>query len=578
MPVVPDEDWKPDLNIGPGGLRLDKDGLPRLTAPFSPVEAKQAQEAWAKHLGKNVEETLDLGDGVTLVVVLIPPGTFIMGQQGDKYALPHPVELTNPFYLGKYEVTQKQYQRVMGESPSSFSPEGKRAADVAGLDTSNHPVESVKWGTSREFGERLAAALNWKGKGGLPTEAEWEYAYRAGTTTKLFFGDEVYAIVAYGNASDASRKKAEPDFKFGTATWDDGWPFTAPVGMYKPNAFGLYDMAGNVSEWVLDYMGWYNLLPKVDPVHLSRQGAFARVYRGGGWNKGVGNISAAVRERVDPGSVYNDRGFRLCLRLDGFPQAMAPEPPFEEAKKQQTDWATKLQVPVETTSPSGLEMVLIPPAPGSEKPFYLGKYEVTQSEWEAVMKYNPSEFKAGNAKVEGVDTSRFPVEQVNWFDSVEFCNKLSEKEGLKPYYELTVTERKDSSIKQAEAKILGGNGYHIPTDAEWKRGCLAGAKGSFHFGDDEGQLKEYAWYEENSEGRTHNVGEKKPNAFGMYDSHGNVREWKEEMLTKVDGSPDRETLGGSWHAPARNCTRHNFYLHSPVNRLNYSGLRVARVP
>jgi len=156
--------------------------------------------------------------------------------------------------------------------------------------------------------------------------------------------------------------------------------------------------------------------------------------------------------------------------------------------------------------------------------------------------------------VAGVDTSSLPVEKVNWFDSVEFCNKLSEREGLKPYYELMVQERKGSSIENADVKIIGGNGYHIPTDAEWERGCRAGTKTKYHFGDNDADLAEYAWFGKNSDGRTHAVGEKKPNAFGLFDMHGNVWEWNEEILTHTTtGAPERVNRGGPWSYPAGYC-------------------------
>ena len=125
-----------------------------------------------------------------------------------------------------------------------------------------------------------------------------------------------------------------------------------------------------------------------------------------------------------------------------------------------------------------MKLILIPPAGAAlPKPYYLGKYEVTQREWEQVMGYNPSQFGPKHEKVAGMDTSMFPVERVSWFDSVEYCNKLSEREGLKPYYELTVTKRGGEDGKQidaADVKILGGSGYHIPTGAEWEHALPGG--------------------------------------------------------------------------------------------------------
>ena len=261
------------------------------------------------------------------------------------------------------------------------------------------------------------------------------------------------------------------------------------------------------------------------------------------------------------------------------PPSVLPTFSEKEAKKLQEDWATKLQLPVEATNKIGMKLILIPPAGKALQAYYLGKYEVTQGEWEKVMGYNPSYFNAKNAKVAGLDTSHFPVEQVSWLDSVEFCNKLSEREGLKPYYELTVAKRDGPSIEEAEVKILGGSGYHIPTDAEWEHGCRAGTKTKYHFGDKDEDLLEYAWFKDNSDGRTHAVGEKKPNAFGLYDMHGNVWEWNEEMLSNsATGAPERGGRGGNWSVLAGHCAVGNRYRNGPAYRYSNYGLRVARVP
>jgi formylglycine-generating enzyme required for sulfatase activity len=238
---------------------------------------------------------------------------------------------------------------------------------------------------------------------------------------------------------------------------------------------------------------------------------------------------------------------------------------------------------VEATNKIGMKMVLIPPAGAAlPKPYLLGKFEVTQTEWENVMGFNPSNFGPKHAKLMGTDTSKFPVERVSWFDCVEFCNKLSEREELKPYYELTVTRRKGTDSKQieeAEVKILGGNGYHLPTDAEWEHGCRAGTKTKYQGGENDEDLLDYAWFKDNSAGRTHPVGEKKPNAFGLYDMHGNVREWNEETLTNaMTVAPERVFRGGSWYASADNCAVSNRNRHGPAYRNHDYGLRVARVP
>ncbi len=249
-----------------------------------------------------------------------------------------------------------------------------------------------------------------------------------------------------------------------------------------------------------------------------------------------------------------------------------------EAKKLQADWAARLKVDVETTSPTGIVMVLIPPGgPALAKPYRLGKFEVTQAEWERVMGNNPSVFKEGNKAVEGLDTSRFPVENVSWLYSVEFCNQLSGREGLKPYYELKGNRRLDTWISDAEAKILGGPGYHLPTDAEWEHGCRAGSTTKYYFGDNDKELPRYAWFANNSGGRPHAVGELMPNAFGLYDMHGNVREWNEEtVISDKTGLPARVSRGGFWGITADNCTVSHRHRPGPTYHYSLNGLRVAR--
>lgn len=267
------------------------------------------------------------------------------------------------------------------------------------------------------------------------------------------------------------------------------------------------------------------------------------------------------------------------------PAAVTP-PTVDEsaAKKRQADCAAKTNLPVETTNKLGIKLILIPPTGAAlSKPYYLGKYEVTQRQWEQVMGYNPSQYNPQHEKLRGTDTSLFPVERVSWFDSVEFCNKLSEHEGLKPYYELTVTKRDDEGGKQidaADVTILGGGGYHIPTGVQWEHACRAGTTTKYYGGDNDGDSLDYGWSRENSGGHPHAVGEKKPNAFGLYDTHGNVREWNEEILTNpATDAPQRVTRGGNATNPANTAAVNHRTLYGPASRTKQSyGLRVARLP
>ena len=351
---------------------------------------------------------------------------------------------------------------------------------------------------------------------------------------------------------------------------------THEVGEKRPNAFGLYDMHGNVREWNEEMQS------------NATTGAPERVLRGGARDCPADQCAVSNRAiRNGPAR----RNLNPGLRVARVPSIDAPvnPPPFvpptfdeKEAKKQQDDWAAKLKLPVEAENKIGMKMILIPPTGAAlSKAYYLGKFEVTQGEWEKVKGYNPSGFGPKNAKVAGEDTSKFPVENVNWFDSVEFCNKLSEQEELKPYYDLKVTKQTTDGkhIEDAEVKILGGDGYHIPTDAEWEHGCRAGTKTKFHFGDKDNDLPEYAWFKDNSDGRTHAVGEKKPNSFGLYDMNGNVYEWNEEMLTNAaTGAPERVIRGGSWYHTADNFTVSYRFRLGPASRNLHWGLRLARVP
>ena len=177
------------------------------------------------------------------------------------------------------------------------------------------------------------------------------------------------------------------------------------------------------------------------------------------------------------------------------------------------------------------------------RPFYLGVYEVTQGQYQAVAGENPSNFK-------GADN--LPVEQVSWLAAVEFCNQLSEREGRRPYY----------GIAGGAVTITGGNGYRLPTEAEWEYACRAGSPTDFGVGD--GSREDWAWFNMNSAGKTHPVGEKQPNAFGLFDMYGNVLEWCSDYFDQGyyrQSRPDDPTgparasyrviRGGCWDYPAR---------------------------
>ena len=214
--------------------------------------------------------------------VTIPAGTFTMGDaNGDDDETPHQVTLTKGFELGVYEVTQEQYEQVMGSNPSEFKGP-------------QHPVEKVSWDDAVEFCRKLSALPAEKSAGyvyRLPTEAEWEYACRAGTTTKYSFGDSESELGDYAWYNENSGRT------------------THSVGQKKPNGFGLYDMHGNVWEWCQDWYGDYPKGSTTDPTGAAS--GSARVHRGGCCYYDSVYCRSADRNWRAPGPRYADCGFRV---------------------------------------------------------------------------------------------------------------------------------------------------------------------------------------------------------------------------------------------------------------------------
>jgi formylglycine-generating enzyme required for sulfatase activity len=236
-------------------------------------------------------------------MLLIPPGSFDMGcvtgsVQYPCYSLElpvHTVTLTNAFYLGRYEVTQAQWQARMGSNPSySQSP----SSDVPANQVPNLPVEQVSW-------NMIAGAGGFMAQTGmrLPTEAEWEYAYRAGTTTAF------HGFTGYLNGTN-------DDTLVGSIAWwgsccgGNSGGYTHPVGQKLGNGFGLHDMAGNVWEWVNDWYGSYSSGAQTDPTGPAT--GSSRVWRGGSWDYPPVSLRASIRGYGTPLSTSNGRGCRAA--------------------------------------------------------------------------------------------------------------------------------------------------------------------------------------------------------------------------------------------------------------------------
>ncbi len=451
--------------------------------------------------------TIDCGNGVTMTLIKIPAGSFMMGTNSTDYSWlsssrpVHQVTISQAFYMGKYEVTQAQYQAVMGTNPSYFQDPNK-------------PVEQVSWNDAVAFCQALAAKSGHTIR--LPSEAEWEYACKAdegNVDTKYYFGDD--------------------DSQLGTYAWyySNSGNTTHAVGTRTANSFGLYDMSGNVWEWCQDvWHSDYSGTGRPDDGSAWTTGGDQgnRVFRGGAWSHdGIDYVCrSANRNGSAPSLTCNYVGFRVVSGNE----VPAPTP-------------TTTPTPTPTPEPSqidvdcgnGVTMTLVKIPAGSfimgtknytdylttyshpdhqvtiSQAFYMGKYEVTQEQYQAVMGTNPSKFTG--------DVKR-PVEQIPWNSAVVFCQALATK---------------------------SGRTIRLPSEAEWEYACKAD-KGNvdtkYYFGDDDSQLGIYAWYSSNSENTTHAVGTRTGNSFGLFDMSGNVFEWCQDVWHgDYSGAP---TDGSAW--------------------------------
>ena len=513
------------------------------------------QQAWAKYLGETTPEksfALDKDGKVLVEMLLVPPGKYYRGEGKNAVV----VTLTRPLWVGKYEVTQQQYAAVAGRNPSHFDQK----------DASAYPVDAVSHRQAIAFCEQ--ANMLTDGEFRLPTEAEWEYAYRAGTRTTWYNGDDETKVEAIAQFGENNRKQP------------------AKVGSRAPNVFGLHDMAGNLWEIVSDY--WtprYDRRTTVDPIGPEKgQGC---VTRGGNWGGIAWQVRAANRTRDAETYAGAHLGFRI-VHMAQLPKAALPAPPPLDCTgpngadaatvlASQRAWARHMGAasheklfPITEDRKVSVRMVLLPPGkyyqgnPGKgaivtlTHPLWVGKYEVTQHQFASVMGKNPSHFKQ-----EGKNTEVWPVDMVSYLDAKAFCEKAS---------------------KNTDAR------FRLPTEAEWEYAYRAGTRTKFYNGDDNDKSGEIGQCTNNNFVSTTRVGTKLPNAFGLFDMAGSLWErcsdyWNpsyEPVEATDPQGPEsgfaRAQRGGGWDTYCRTCNATSRGGSTEAYAGSQTGFRLTRVP
>jgi formylglycine-generating enzyme required for sulfatase activity len=539
---------------------------PPAVAPFDGRQARKYQEHWARQLGVPVEITNSIG----MKLVLIPPGEFMMGSPKEvveeelkahaddpSYAgrLPgerpwHRVRITKPFYLGTYEVTQEEYQRVIGSNPSEFSATGNGSARVGDQDTKRFPVEMVSWEQAVEFCRKLSNLPEEKSAGRryrLPAEGQWEYACRAGNMGRFSFSSDRGGI-----PRESEEQKL---FGYGWFNGNSGGT-THAVGEKRAGPWGLYDMHGNVWQWCRDWYDadYYAKSATDDPA--GPPAGSHHVARGGSWADPAGYCRSAGRNYGEPGNRH-DLGFRVSLGLadepdgrraepsteDSAPNPQVPPPtsnppsptpdstspvppavpvarppspipspaaaPFEaaKAKEHQAAWAEYLGLPVETTNSIGMKLVLIPPGEfmmGSPKELIAEELK-TEGGWykDSLPSEEPQHrvritkpFYLGVTKVTQDEYQRVVGANPSYFSAKGGGKDNVRGQDTKrfPVEEVSWDEAVAfcRKLSQMPGEKAAGRTYRLPSEAQWEYACRAGSTGRFSFSSGQSGIpKEY---------------------------------------------------------------------------------------
>ena len=415
-------------------------------------------------------------------------------EDGEEYT----ISLDSDILVNRFEVTQQEYVAIMGKDSNKSPQKGARL-----------PVVNVSWYEARDFCEKLSRITGKKYR--LPTTEEWEYACRAGSGSTYFWGDSNSQAQRYAWFAENSEGKIQR------------------IGQKQQNKWRLHDICGNVWEWCSDAVKTNSKRWKADETYRS--------IRGGSIASNTEALKASLFAEQTKAKNSVDIGFRIAREADK-PKATSEEPSAANAinpavtseftaaeKKNITNLLQLVRIPSGSFtmgSREGYPDESPPHKVAISRPFWIGKYEVTQELYELVMKANPSSFKSPQR----------PVDTVSWEEAMAFCKKISE---------------------------LTGDKYRLPTEAEWEYACRGGSSTRFYWGNDKNQASKHAWYNDNSQLMTHDVGQKGHNNWGLYDINGNVAEWCMDIYDKFyySGSPRRDPLcrkgdtirvhrGGSW--------------------------------
>jgi len=568
------------------GEDLDSDGTPAYEDcddedPDSPVRTDD----------RDCDGVKDVITAGGLDLVAVPAGTFEMGCtagqsgcQGDESPA-HTVTLSRGFWMGETEITQGQWLTQVGNSPASFSSCG---ADC--------PVESVGWYDALSFANSVsvieniapcydlsacsgsvgstftcsAVGVNSPSGSGydcegyrLPTEAEWEYAARAGNDL-LYAGSNVADDVAWHSGNTSSAPEA--------------------VGLKLPNAYGLYDMSGNVFEWTWDLYSNYSNDTSSDPEGPTT--GSDRVSRGGAWNNPDVTSRLANRDDDAPGTHEYETGLRIVrsvpIDADGDGALMYEDCDDNDADLGNIANDATCDGVEDILTADGIDLMAVPAgtfemgctsaqqSAGScgadESPahsvtlsrgFWMGKTEVTQGQWLAQMSNSPSNFSSCGGDC--------PVESISWHDTLAFANAASISQSLDPCYDLSAcsgTAGSDLSCSSVGVTSSTGSpydcdGYRLPTEAEWEYAARAGTD-LLYSGSD--VADDVAWHAGNTSNAPQAVGQKLSNDYGLYDMSGNVWEWTWDWYGSYSSTAETDpegpstsdqwvTRGGGYNAP-----------------------------